>query len=171
MKYRVVLDDGRPREVEVREEKGRLVVLVDGIPQQVELHMQESGELLAVVDGRPYPFQVQREGEGFSLHLPGGNTEATVEEESVYALRQAAAQRAAQAGKSGAQELKSPIAGVVLSLAVAEGARVEPGETLAVIEAMKMENAIPAPRACTVVRFLVKPGETLRAGQALALLE
>jgi biotin carboxyl carrier protein len=170
MKFRVVLEDGRPHEVEVRDEKGQLVVLVDGVAQRVELLPQENGDLLAVIDGRPYPFSIQREGEGFALDLPGGRTQASIEEEAVYAIRQAAAKRSAQEGKTGIFEVKSPIAGVVLALSVPEGATVTTGDALALVEAMKMENPIPAPRAGVVQKFMVKPGETLRAGQVLALL-
>ena len=42
-----------------------------------------------------------------------------------------------------------------------EGQKVEAGETLAVVEAMKMENVLRAERAGTVARILVKPGDSL----------
>ncbi|ABE39423.1 Allophanate hydrolase subunit 2 [Rhodopseudomonas palustris BisB5] len=61
--------------------------------------------------------------------------------------------------------------GNVWKLSVAEGERVEIGQTLAVIESMKMEIAIAA-TACGIVRVLhTRPGQTLRAGDLLCALE
>jgi urea carboxylase len=61
--------------------------------------------------------------------------------------------------------------GNVWKLAVEEGAHVEIGQTLAIIESMKMEIAIPA-TARGIVRVLqVKPGQTLRAGDMVCALE
>ena len=51
--------------------------------------------------------------------------------------------------------------GVVVSVAVAEGQKVAAGETLATVEAMKMENILRAERDAVVTKILVKPGDTL----------
>ena len=57
--------------------------------------------------------------------------------------------------------LRCPMPGLVVSIAVSEGQKVEAGETLATVEAMKMENVLRADRAATVSRILVKPGDSL----------
>jgi acetyl-CoA/propionyl-CoA carboxylase biotin carboxyl carrier protein len=89
----------------------------------------------------------------------------------MWVLRQAASQkRGASAGKKG-EELKSPISGVVLGIPITEGAAFAPGDTLIVIEAMKMENPIQATKAGKVSRIFVKVGETVKAGQPLMLME
>ena len=59
------------------------------------------------------------------------------------------------------KSLLCPMPGLVVSIAVAEGQRVEPGETLAVVEAMKMENVLRAERGAAIARILVKPGDSL----------
>ena len=51
--------------------------------------------------------------------------------------------------------------GLVLSIAVAEGQEVKAGETLAVVEAMKMENVLRADRDGVVKRIRARPGDTL----------
>ncbi|WP_413251143.1 biotin/lipoyl-containing protein [Shinella zoogloeoides] len=51
--------------------------------------------------------------------------------------------------------------GLVVSIAVSEGQEVKAGETLAVVEAMKMENVLRAERDLTVGSIKAKPGESL----------
>ncbi|MEM9462271.1 MAG: biotin carboxylase N-terminal domain-containing protein [Myxococcota bacterium] len=66
--------------------------------------------------------------------------------------------------------VKAPIGGRVLSRLVAEGDTVEPGQTLLVIEAMKMEHRVPAPIAGRVERLSVAEGDQVAAGQVVAQL-
>jgi biotin carboxyl carrier protein len=67
--------------------------------------------------------------------------------------------------------LVTPLPGVVVSVAVKEGDTVTAGQTLLVIEAMKMEHAIKAPRAGTVKSLKHKAGDRVREGSALAEIE
>ncbi len=57
--------------------------------------------------------------------------------------------------------LLCPMPGLVVSIAVKEGQTVAPGEVLATVEAMKMENVLRAERRATVARILAKPGDSL----------
>jgi biotin carboxyl carrier protein len=58
----------------------------------------------------------------------------------------------------------------VVRVAVAEGAPVAAGEVVVVLEAMKMEHAVRAPSAGVVTSLPVAAGETVRAGQVLAVV-
>lgn len=80
--------------------------------------------------------------------------------------------RRARAGDqgSGPLEVRSVIPGRVVAVAVAAGDEVESGQTLLVIEAMKMQNELRAPRDATVERVAVGVGETIDLGQLLAVL-
>ena len=51
--------------------------------------------------------------------------------------------------------------GLMISLAVSEGQEVAAGDTLCVVEAMKMENVLKAERDAKVSKILVKPGDSL----------
>ena len=57
--------------------------------------------------------------------------------------------------------LLCPMPGLVVAVAVREGQEVKAGETLAVVEAMKMENVLRAERDLTVSRINAKPGDSL----------
>jgi biotin carboxyl carrier protein len=60
------------------------------------------------------------------------------------------------------------VAGRVVRVAVAAGARVEPGELVAAVEAMKMEHRVLAPIAGTVAEVLVAEGDQVTARAVLA---
>ena len=61
--------------------------------------------------------------------------------------------------------------GLVVSVAVSEGEEVKAGQALAVVEAMKMENAILAERDGTIAAVHARPGESLTAGQVIMEFE
>ena len=61
----------------------------------------------------------------------------------------------------GSKVVRCPMPGQVVSLAVTEGQEVKAGETLAVVEAMKMENVLRAERDGVIRRVHVKPGDSL----------
>jgi acetyl-CoA/propionyl-CoA carboxylase biotin carboxyl carrier protein len=73
----------------------------------------------------------------------------------------------AGAGGAGQDVVSSPMQGTVLSVAVAEGDHVEPGQVLCVVEAMKMENEVHATRDGVVADLTVAPGQPVATGQAI----
>jgi acetyl-CoA/propionyl-CoA carboxylase biotin carboxyl carrier protein len=68
-------------------------------------------------------------------------------------------------------DVVAPMQGTVVKVLVENGATVEAGDSLVVLEAMKMETAISAPRAGSVVSLSVAPGDTASAGQVIATIE
>ena len=67
--------------------------------------------------------------------------------------------------------LLAPMPGLLVSVSAQAGQRVEAGEPLAVIEAMKMENVLKAGSAGTVARLLAEPGATLEVDQPIMEFE
>jgi propionyl-CoA carboxylase alpha chain len=63
--------------------------------------------------------------------------------------------------------LLCPMPGLVVSIAVAEGETVQPGQPLAVVEAMKMENVLRAEKAATVAKLHATPGDSLAVDQVI----
>jgi pyruvate carboxylase subunit B len=61
--------------------------------------------------------------------------------------------------------------GIVSDIKIAQGATITAGDTLLVIEAMKMENPIKSPRGGTVKELLVKKGQEVAAGATLLVFE
>ena len=77
---------------------------------------------------------------------------------------------AATAGAEGAIKVNAPMPGTILKIEVAVGQAVKKGDTLCVLEAMKMENAIPAPEDGTVASLNVQKGASVNAGDLLVSL-
>jgi propionyl-CoA carboxylase alpha chain len=67
------------------------------------------------------------------------------------------AKKVADSGKA----VRCPMPGLVVSISVSEGQEVKAGETLAVVEAMKMENVLRAERDGVVKAIRAKPGDSL----------
>ena len=81
-----------------------------------------------------------------------------------------AAAPAAPAAPAGAEKVTSPMPGTVLAVKVAVGQSVKKGETVVLLEAMKMENEIPAPRDGVVASISVNKGSSVQAGDLLISL-
>ena len=81
-------------------------------------------------------------------------------------------ERKAGGGASASSEsLPSPLQGTVLKVAVEQGAEVDEGDLICVIEAMKMENEIAAHRAGKVTALNVSEGAAVSSGDVLAVIE
>jgi biotin carboxyl carrier protein len=70
-----------------------------------------------------------------------------------------------------AEEIKAHITGVVFQIAVKAGDRVQAGDPVIVLESMKMEIPVEAPRAGTIKEIRVQEGQTVQEGATLAVLE
>jgi propionyl-CoA carboxylase alpha chain len=109
-------------------------------------------------DGHAITVQVRPALNGFALFHRGAETRAYV-----YTEREAAAaqlmpvKKVADSGKA----VRCPMPGLVVSIAVVEGQEVKAGETLAVVEAMKMENVLRAERDGVVGKIRAKKGDSL----------
>ena len=68
------------------------------------------------------------------------------------------------------KEIKAPMPGLVLDIAVEEGQQVVKGDKILILEAMKMENSIVIPTDATIKTILVKAGQSVEKGQVLVEL-
>jgi propionyl-CoA carboxylase alpha chain len=110
------------------------------------------------VNGTPVSVQVRVIPNGFALSYRGIETRAYVytEREAAYARLMPVKQQA-DTGK----RVTCPMPGLVKSIAVKEGQEVKVGETVAVVEAMKMENVLRAEIDGTVKKIHAQPGDSL----------
>ena len=110
------------------------------------------------IDGAPIAVHVRMVPNGFELAYRGIEVKAFVytEREARYA-RLMPVKKLSDSEKS----VRCPMPGLVVSLAVAEGQEIKAGETLAVVEAMKMENILRAERDGTIKKIRVKPGDSV----------
>jgi propionyl-CoA carboxylase alpha chain len=109
-------------------------------------------------DGTPVAVHVRPVPNGFELAYHGIEVKAFVytEREARYA-RLMPVKKLSDTGKA----VRCPMPGLVVSIAVGEGQEVKAGETLAVVEAMKMENILRAERDGTIKKIRVKKGDSV----------
>ena len=117
------------------------------------------------VNGQAYEVEVEEVG--------GAPSAAPVRAAAPVAAAPVAAPAAAPkaaAPVAGGEPVKAPMPGNILDVKVKVGDKVTNGTCLVVLEAMKMENEIPAPKDGTVTSVLVNKGATVSAGDVLVTL-
>ncbi len=135
-------------------------VTVDGVLQAVEIQgrIPPFGVVEARVNGQPVSVQVDRQGTGFRLTHRG-------RQHRMRLLTPRSAELQGHMLPKVAPDLSRfllcPMPGLVVSVSVAEGDKVEAGQALAVVEAMKMENILRAEKPATVSKLHAKPGDSL----------
>ncbi len=126
-----------------------------------------------VEDLRQRPLRVHVAGRIFEVWPEEAALQPTTPTEPHATIRTPAAPavRAPQPASTMPGEIRAPIPGVVVSVEVAPGARVESGQVLCVLEAMKMRNPIRASHAASVRAVHVQPEQVVKHGQLLVELD
>jgi propionyl-CoA carboxylase alpha chain len=159
---RIVRLDGTEIALDILRDDRRLVVQFadDGKKRHALLSDWKPGDPLwsGSFDGHALAVQVCPALDAFDLVHRGTAARARVyTEREAAAARLMPAPRAADTGKV----LRCPMPGLVRAIAVAEGQEVKAGETVAIVEAMKMENVLRAERDGVVKAVKAKPGDSL----------
>ena len=149
--------------LEVKRENGTIEVRFPGERKSGPRHLTSDwkpGDPLwsGTINSHPVAVQVRNIPNGFALAYRGVETKAYVytAREAGYA-RLMPVKKVADTGK----KVHCPMPGLVVSIAVKEGQEVKAGETVAVVEAMKMENVLRAEIDGTVKKIHAKPGDSL----------
>ena len=116
----------------------------------------------------PATVQVRRFGEGFRLATGGAQADVIVRGRQVAEL---AAHMPVKAALDGQQFLHSPMPGMVVAINVRVGDEVEAGQSLAVVDAMKMENVLNSERQGRIAKVHVAPGDNLSVDQVILEFE
>ena len=147
---------------EVRQDHGRFhVTLADGTAREVEVTTIADGVSRLTVDGRSYRVAICRKGRERIVGIEGEVYTFTPETTAhgVHAVDNLAA-----------PEIVAPMPGKILELLVHTGDRVEAGDGLVILEAMKMETRLSAEAAGTVAEVRVNAGDTVNGGQVLVVI-
>ncbi|GAB4547461.1 MAG: biotin/lipoyl-binding protein [Phycisphaerales bacterium] len=126
------------------------------------------------VEGKAYEVEVEMLEEGTGARVT--STRRAQQQATAPATQAAPTQQARSDGPSpttadGGKSVKSPIAGMVQSIAVKAGDEVQVNDTLLVLEAMKMESSVASPIAGTVKTVHAEAGQAVRMGDVLVEFE
>jgi len=127
----------------------------------VEILQAKDGKLDLLVDGKRVTGYVSSDNVKRWVTING----------QTFVLTKSMGARRRGAGHDHASELAAPMPGQVRAVNVVEGETVTKGQTLLVLEAMKMEIRIQAPREGKVMKLLVKQGQTVEREQILIEIE
>lgn len=136
---------------------------LNGQTLPIEAVSLREGELRFTLNGQPHRAFIAAEGPQRWAHLNGRTLNFTVPQKEKKPRRGHAAGPKHDA-------LTAQMPGVVRRILITVGETIEKGQTLVVLEAMKMEIKIAAPHAGTVEQVAVREGETVQRGQVLVEL-
>ncbi len=108
-------------------------------------------ELLLEVDGRRVPVRIFDHRRDTAPRVP--------------------ARQAAHGGEHVHAVIAAPMQGTILRILVEPGQEIQAGDVVCILEAMKMENAIPAPREGIVSAIPAQPGQVVQVGETLVELD
>jgi acetyl-CoA/propionyl-CoA carboxylase biotin carboxyl carrier protein len=152
--------DGRDLAAEVSPSGDGFVVTIEGRSVRIEGLFGPS--MRVRIDGRPVAATVRREGGELVVERDGMTRAFRARDPRAPVLG-----RRRETADATRGEVHAPMPGLVVDILVEAGDRVEAGQPVVVVEAMKMQNALTAPLAGTVAAIAVPAGTAVDTGQLL----
>lgn len=164
----IAIADGRTEHVAVERDGDHYRVRVGDRVHAVEARAVGALVRSLILDGEQHETAVFHAGEGrYRVGWNGRACEVEIVDPLVHLARSAHGDD----GRRGRKTIAAYMPGRVVAVAVAPGDAVEPGQSLVVLEAMKMQNEIQADRAGVVKVVHVVPGQAVEGGDPLVELE
>jgi len=166
----VALVNGEERQVEVTETAaGQFELKANNQTMVVDSRLIAEGTQSLIHGLETFAIESDKTPEGKERLLVRGHA-IDVEVVDLRALRLRKEQEAI-AGPDGPAAITAPMPGKIIAVLVKEGQTVTVGQGLVVVEAMKMQNELKAPRAGTVKNLRAESGATVDAGAPLCIVE
>ncbi len=151
-------------DVEITREGRDVRATVDGREYSLDVSQPQPHTFLIKSDGKVYEAYVA--GDGSSVEIRGQSIDVKISDP-----RRLRGGGVAGADASGTAEIRTAMPGKVVRIVVALGDTVEKGSSVIVVEAMKMQNEMKAPKAGTIVEIRVADGDTVSGGDVLVVIE
>lgn len=164
MKYATTLE-GKTYLIEINDDRH---VIVDGVEYAIDF-TGVSGQAFysLLLNNESYEAFVEEGSEAWQVLLRGALYDVRVADEREERLRKAAG-GVAEAG--GELQIKAPMPGLVVAVAVEEGQEVAKGDILVILESMKMQNELKSPRDGKVSRVRIKAGNSVEQNEVMVTL-
>jgi len=164
MTYDVSIDGNRYL-LELERADGRWLCRLDGRAIEVDAVLARPDVISLRIGNKAY--EVKCERVAGDLHLWVGSVRFAADVRDPRSLRG----RARAVDDHGPRKLTAPMPGKIVRVLVGEGAEVEAGAGVLVVEAMKMQNEIKSPKKGAIQKILVGVGAAVNAGDVLAIVE
>jgi biotin carboxyl carrier protein len=166
MKFEVLINNVR-RIVELEREADKWRISLDGNIVDGDAVEISPNIFSVLLNGKSHEIRITPTASG-RLTLQTGRHEFTAEVVDPRAWR-GRRHRALEA--EGRQQIVAPMPGKIIRVLVQVGEKVQAGQGLLVVEAMKMQNEIRSPKSGIVERLAVKEGQPVNAGETLAWID
>ena len=163
MKLDVTLD-AKHYAVDVSIEANRVRGTIDGNAFDADAVDVSPGIYSVMIQGCAFEIRVERRAEGLQINTQGREYSAAVRDPLQWLRRDAALEA------QGRQKVIAPMPGKIVRLLVGAGDRVEAGQSVLVVEAMKMQNEVRSPKSGKVEKLLVSEGQAVTAGETLGFI-
>ncbi len=164
MKLKIELA-GRPRTLELARVGSRLAAALDGRAVEADAVEIGPGIFSILIAGASFEAQVEPAGDGLTVAIAGIRIPVRVVDP-----RQWKGRRGGSVEAEGRQQIVAPMPGKVVRILVQQGEKVDSGQGILVVEAMKMQNEIRSPKTGAVERLLVTVGQAVNAGEVVAVV-
>jgi biotin carboxyl carrier protein len=164
MTYEISID-GTNYRLELSQIEGRWTCRLDGRDIQVDAVLARPDVISLRLGNKAYEVKCERVGS--DLHLWVGSVRYEAEVRDPRSLRS----RARAVDDHGPRKLTAPMPGKVVRILLTEGAEVEAGTGILVVEAMKMQNEVKSPKKGKIQKMLVNEGAAVNAGDVLGIVE
>ena len=159
--------DGERIDAEFHAAEGTARLSIDGQAHEAEVREPEPGLYTILLRNRVFRCAVER--------LPTGNREILIDGRRIPVVVEDPKRRRAGAGASagagGRATLIAPMPGKVVRILLQPGDEVAADQGVLIVEAMKMQNEVQSPKAGKVAEIRVAEGQTVNAGETLAVIE
>ena len=135
---------------------------INGIKFNVEVGDVDGNQVEVIVNGSHYHVELEKDKKSPIKVNKAAAAPTTASGEKVIS------KPTASSGAAGA--VKAPLPGTIMSFKVKEGDTVKPGDTVCVLEAMKMENDVKAMNGGTVKKILVNVGDAVLEGNDIMII-
>ena len=168
MKLKIQIED-REQDVTVKVEDGHVAAEVGGRVYDLQVRQPSPDSYLFFLGANVYECRVSQRAtskESLDVDIRGRSYEVTI----VDPKRLRSGQNSDR-HHHGVAEIQAQMPGKVVRVLVEAGASIEKGAGIVVVEAMKMQNEMKSPREGVVVSIKVKAGDTVNAGDVMAVIE
>ena len=158
--------DGRAFRLELERVENRWRCLLDGRETAIDAVLIQPDVLSLLIGGVSYEVKREFTADDLRLWVRGRRYAAELRDPRSPRNRKRGA-----ADEKGAKKMAAPMPGKIVRVLVKEGAEVQAGQGLIVVEAMKMQNELKSPKSGIVQKILVADGAAVNAGDVLLVVE
>lgn len=161
--------EGKQHQIEIKRDGDKVLAEIDGRSFDVEVSEPESGTYLIKNQGKIFEAYVApraNQSEPMKVSVGGREIEVRITDPKRLRGTFGIGEQA-----DGLAEIKTAMPGKVVRFLVEAGTAVEKGDSVMVVEAMKMQNELKSPKNGIVREIRISEGDTVAAGDVLAIVE